>query len=119
MKGNNEFLNRSLIVITPKQPYIDWLNSLNIVGNKYTVDQYRDDCTTYLVSDISDKEEVKKITNNNYRFFFEQNLRGITRERNCWPARITLELFIEWFEVRYHTMILDISDEPLGYDEDL
>ena len=71
-----------------------------------------------MVSDISNHQEFIKIVESNYRMFFERELNGIIQDRNCWPKEICVELFYDWFELHYHTVVIDISEEPLQYEED-
>jgi hypothetical protein len=38
-------VNRSVLVVRPRQPYLDWVHSLNEEGKKFTLDDLRNSCT--------------------------------------------------------------------------
>ena len=114
---NMKFINRSIIVITPKQPYIDWLNSLELSANKYTVELYKNDGGVYLVEDIENNKDFEATIMNNYEKFFERELKGVEPNEDKWPSKRNLELFHEWFDIHYHTVIADIANINLEYEE--
>jgi hypothetical protein len=56
-------INRSLIILRPKQPFLDWARSLDDESKDITLESLNEDSTAYLISEIwqdSDQEEFLK-----------------------------------------------------------
>ena len=45
-------INRSLILLKPKQPFLNWLRALDDDDNNLTLKELSDDSTAYLVPEI-------------------------------------------------------------------
>ncbi len=45
-------INRSLILLKPKQPFLNWLRALDDDDNDLTLKELSDDSTAYLVPEI-------------------------------------------------------------------
>jgi hypothetical protein len=101
-------VKRTAVIVNPKQPYIDWANSLEDGGVKLGED-YTPEHTIYLVEDMTgyliDKEEIIKP---HFAFIFEEELNGWHRLESNWPAKRDLATFLDWFEVEIHSMVLDL-----------
>ena len=117
-KGNNMYvINRSAAIIIPKQPFVDWANSLEEKENKYSIKDFNSDCTVILLPEIdSDEHAVKDL----YKNIFEAELSSWTTDENEWPRNRKYEMFLEWFEFEYHSIALDpfeddIEKEPYVY----
>ena len=52
----------------------------------------------------------------NYDRLFESDLAAWYRDPSLWPEDRTWEMFCDWFEVEWHSMIFDTADEAL-YDD--
>lgn len=48
-----------------------------------------------------------------YETIFELELEGWCLEDEKWPSIRTLGVFLEWFTVEFHSMVIDLSDDPL------
>lgn len=108
-------LNRSAIILTPKQPYIDWANSFED-GPRFELKDEHDELPVFLGPDMDTTEEVEAFVNKNFDFFFEYELEGWCTDESLWPKRRTRGMFREWFSVRIHTMVEDVVDAPLELD---
>ena len=54
-------INRSLIILKPKQPFLDWARTLDDESEELTLAELADDSTVYLVPEIwqdSDQQEM-------------------------------------------------------------
>ena len=110
-------INRGLLIVKPKQPFLDWLNSLpndNEVdeANREELDESPeiDDYTAYLVPEFEDDEETRQVLEEFYSFIFEQELESWDQEESNWPKNRDLVTFHEWFEVQFHSMVFDLAE---------
>lgn len=106
-------LNRTVIMLGPKQPFLDWLNNVDPDDESLTVDDLRDDNEVFLIPQYNDNTDSEKWVEMRWGFLFEHMLMGWVDDEALWPQDRTLEMFREWFEIEIHTMAWDLSDEPL------
>ena len=114
-------INRSAIMLIPKEPFHQWLESLpDAPGN--TLEQLREEeHTIYLVNDIEDSSEkaIDKLLRRDELFadlFFAELMAWYT-DPSYYPVEVTLEMFKEWFEIKVHSMVVDTSDDDIEGDE--
>src|SRR5690349_20276269 len=105
-------LNRSAIILIPKQPYADWANSLDDDGPRCEISEGDDDLTVFLGPDYDTIEQIDAFVTDHFDFFFEHWLEGWSLDAAEWPQRRTARMFREWFSVRIHTMVEDVVDAP-------
>lgn len=68
-------VNRSVIVVRAKEPFLQWLNSLPNPG-KFTLDEVNQDSTTFLLPEYENDSEMEKLLERYYPFIFEEELDG-------------------------------------------
>jgi hypothetical protein len=49
---------------------------------------------------------------------FEAELEGWYTDPSMWPQELTWKLFCEWFDVEYHTVLIDTVGDEI-YDDEL
>jgi hypothetical protein len=102
-------VKRTALVIKPKQPYIQWANSLDEDGVKLGVD-FEMEGRVYLVDNASGFDlDVEATVAPHFEFIFEEELNAWHRVESDWPARRDFDTFLEWFEVEYHSMVIDLG----------
>jgi hypothetical protein len=103
-------VKRAAITVTPKQPYIDWANSLDEDGVKIGED-FWPERRVYLIGDVSEVIPFDRdvIVRPYFKAIFDEELNSWYRLERAWPARRTYETFLEWFEVEVHSMVLDLQ----------
>jgi hypothetical protein len=112
-------VNRYVMVLTPLQPYVDWIQVLNepereegdIVFSLEEAHKYHR--TSYLVPYAWEWDVVEEWLNENYGMFFENELEGIEPDKSRWPEDRTRELFDSWFEAEIFDAPFDTTREPM------
>lgn len=116
-------VNRSVLVVCLKQPYVDWANKLDEdEGEKIlsTVDSLNSDLSSYLIPEILDYIDLELFIEKYWIILFELQLSGWTTDQKQWPKRRTLKMFNEWFELRCGSLVMDLwGKEPIGYNDEL
>lgn len=112
-------INRHLITITPKQPFLDWLLSVdpNPPENP-SLAELRDDSEAFLIPDnvAEETKDAIKLVEKNWKMFFEHCLSGWITDESLWP-KISLKMFREWFDIEYRSMVWDLGGEPLAVED--
>ena len=110
-------LNRSAVVLRPKQPYLDWTRRDDAEGLADAVfETLAREPTVYLVPDWEEPDEEREILREFWPALFEAMLSGWVTDEELWPEGRSLEMFHEWFEVQTFAMVQDVyMDEAIDY----
>ena len=106
-------INRAIAVIKPRQPFIDWVNSLDGYQPHLVLAQARSDIRALLIPEPERHQFIKL----NYAFIFEDELTVWTRDKGQWPEPRDLNLFGEWFDVEIHNMVFDLGEDKIVSEE--
>ncbi len=109
-----EFVNRTALVVRPKQPYIDWADSFDDGGPKYDPDHHQ--AKVFLIDEVEDTRDIKKVVRRCWQAIFEEEINSWMRDPDVWPQRRTLKVFLEWFEVEVCDVVLDLGRGPIDHD---
>ena len=110
-------LNRTVVLLGPKQPFLDWLNDVDPDDEALTVEDVRDDNEVFLIPQFNDNSDSEKWVEMRWSFLFEHMLMGWIDDEAMWPQDRTLDMFREWFDIEIHTMAWDLSDEQLFVED--
>ena len=108
-------LNRSALIVRPKQPYLDWAAGLDDSGLVPDVDGEK---TIYLIPSFEDDREAWKFLEYFYTEVFERELDGWHTDESAWPPDRDFEMFQEWFDIELHSSVEDLVDTDIVDDED-
>ena len=117
-------LNRGLVTIRYKQPYIDWVRIAGDIPMALTLAQANDDGDSFLLptyearnDPVGDTEEAIKWVEKRWRMFFEHLLESWILDEAEWPKKRSLKMFREWFDIEYKSIVWDMGTEPLIVEE--
>jgi len=108
-------VNRSVLIVKPKQPLVDWLNSLD--DPSFTLEECQEDPTAYLIPEIQLEADKQNDLKEHFSEIFEQELASWNRDEETWPKNRTLKTFRQWFDASFHTMTIDLDPAPIERDE--
>ena len=106
-------LNRSIIIIKAKEPFLSWLSSLPEPENNISLDEINFDNSVYLLPEYEMDDEREDILADYYDIIFEDQLADWWTDSAIWPKTRDLSTFKEWFDIEFHSLILDLVDLPL------
>lgn len=104
------YINRSAIIVKPLQPFVDWCVNL-----------YPDDLEdmketkTYLISE--DIEDIEAWLKRKYDDIFSFELESWHPKKKDWPQKRNYKMFKEWFQVDISRMIYDFEMKPVSKSE--
>jgi len=106
-------INRCAVTVRAKQPFLDWMFTLPDMQD-IDLEQVNQDPSVYLLPEVDDLADQEDLLAGFYDLIFEEELTGWWRVEDDWPETEDLELFRAWFEVTFHSGIMDlVEDEPL------
>lgn len=107
---DENYINRYAVVIKPKQPLLDWINSMDPEHKIKGIDEVN----VYLVDDnITDLEKWLKMK---FDEFFLLELEDWCTDKKDWPQKRNYKMFKEWFQIDISTMIYDLGERPIIKD---
>jgi hypothetical protein len=112
-----ELINRGVVVIKPKPPFQEWVNSDPTLSSPISMENLQQDCTAILVPDFFGPQDVLDYLEPLKPALFEMELEGWNLDPVTWPSERTNEVFDAWFELEVHSMVWDSVDAPIGRDE--
>lgn len=109
-----ESIDRNAIIVKPKKPFFEWLNSVFPEDNAY---HDKDENSIYLIREMDSNEEIRNWLKKNFGKLFENELNDWYTDEDKWPQHRTYKMFSEWFDVEIHSMVLDLEDFPISKSE--
>jgi len=81
------------------------------------LEDLRRESTIYLLPEYDTEEEARGYLREYCSEIFEEQLDGWYRVPSSWPVDRTFDTFNHWFEYRFHSMLVNLCDEPVMRDE--
>jgi len=110
-------LNRTAVVVTTRQPFLDWLRSVDPTNQELTLEEINTDSSAYLLPECGSDAEPAKLVRRFAKEIFAHELDGWWREPLDWPKSMAWPVFDRWFEWRTHSMVLDVVEDGLIREE--
>ncbi len=107
-----ESINRAAVIIKPKQPFVDWLNSV-FSDDNYTLEQLRRDNLSFLIPIFDDPDDTIKYLKKAFHEIFDWELYGWCVDRETWPENRNWKMFNEWFEIEINSEVFDLVGLPI------
>ena len=106
-------INRSLLILRPKQPFLDWTRTLDDEDQDLSLEEIHHDSTAYLIPELWDDSDQQELLASYYDVLFEEQLAGWWTDETAWPQKRNLKMFLDWFDVEFHSLVFDLCDEPI------
>lgn len=106
-------LNRSVLVVKPKQPFLDWLHAADPTSHRLTLQELVREPAIYLIPECDTNEEVVEVLRERCEDIFDEQLAGWFADTTTWPADRSFDVFCHWFDYQHHSMLIDLCDQPL------
>jgi hypothetical protein len=110
-------LNRSIAILKPRQPYVDWINATAPDASPTTIEAASDDCSAILIPEFFTHEGALAYIRTIYDELFDMELADWITDEELWPGNRSFEMFLAWFEIELHSMVFDAGDDEIEDDE--
>jgi len=110
-------INRAIAVIKPKQPFLDWINSLSDPPDDLTLEELQHDCTAILIPEYGYDDEAETFIEVIFSDLFAMELDSWYRDENAWPRNRDYATFREWFTIEIHSMVFDLFEDEIIKEE--
>lgn len=102
-------VNRALLVVKAREPFLEWLGSLP-GKEKVTLRDVNNDGPVYLTPEFNDSLQRDAFINEVYPDLFARQLLSWCSDDLKWPRNRTLALFHRWFKLEFHSTVEDIAE---------
>ena len=103
--------------VMPGQPFLDGLHRADPTSNELSLEDLRGEPTVCLLSECENEEEARECLEEVCGQIFDEQLESRYRVHSSWPSRRGLDAFDRWFEWSFHSMVVDLCDDPLLQEE--
>ena len=110
-------INRTAVVIKPKEPFVDWINSMPDDSSSYTLEQIDEDNLTFLIPQYDDPGNTKKYIKKNYEMIFKYELWGLVTDKDFWPKKRNWKMFIKWFDIEINSEVFDLVNRDIEKED--
>jgi len=94
-------IDRFVAIIKPKQPFLDWLESLPDWDLDMTLEKLREDSNAYLVPEYDSTEQAMRYIERNHKAIFEWELWSWYTDETSWPEKLTPSVSLNGLTLRY------------------
>ena len=109
-----EYIDRGIVIVKPKQPYVDWANQLpDPPAQPETIVTLSRDCNVFLVPELVNDDEVLAYLEQFKPQIFEKELADYHDDRSAWPPIRDSHTFDKWFELEIHSVVIDTVNAPI------
>ena len=109
-------INRTAIVIRPRQPYLDWAAGVDDEAPEHAKGLEKRVSIYLVAEDPAGKEETAPLEDY-YEEIFETELAAWWTDEKDWPENLTLKMFQDWFEVTGESIVTDLEDGPIDHED--
>ena len=108
-------LNRSAIVMRPRDPFLQWAKQDDSTGIAESVfEELRSSPNAYLIPEDEEVVDVRDLVRAVWPDLFEAMLESWLTDPEMWPPDRTWEMFEEWFELQVCECVYDlVAGDPL------
>ena len=110
-------INRTAIIIKPKQPFVDWLNTIPGEKSDNTIENTSSENTTFLIPEFFGHKESRAYIKKIYSYIFEFELFGWYTNEELWPQKRTWNMFQEWFVIEINSEVFDLVEGDIEKEE--
>ena len=108
-------LDRVAAVLKPSDVMLDWINQHTVESDRLALSEIQTDCTVILLPTFDDEDYLNEI----YDDLFVSELSSWHDDDSLWPSNRSLDLFLQWFEVEFHSMVFDVAESVSHHRDDV
>jgi hypothetical protein len=104
-------LNRSAIVVKPKQAFLDWLHAADPSSRDLTLLDLVRESTIHLIPECDTDDGLAEVLHELCEEVFEEQVAGRYADTSTWPRNRRFDVFCHWFDYQHHSMLDDLCDK--------
>ncbi|MBL7153177.1 MAG: hypothetical protein ISS79_05635 [Phycisphaerae bacterium] len=110
-------INRTGVIVRPKQLFVDWLNSLPDDDTNYTLERISTDNLTFLIPEYVSPDGAVDYIRKKHSLIFEWVLWGWITAEEYWPKKRNWKMFNDWFDLEVNSEVFDLVDGDIEKED--
>jgi hypothetical protein len=112
-------IERVAAILKPSETMLGWINEQQAEGDEeLMLEDIQTDCTVILLPTFEEEEEAEDYLNQIYEELFINELMTWNEDESTWPEDRSIDTFLEWFDIEFHSMVYDCAESPHTYREE-
>ena len=111
-------INRSVLVVLPAQPFLDWLHRVDATSREVSLKELSRDQTIYLLPDYDTDEQAERQLRKHCPEIFKEQLDGWYRVPSAWPPNREFPVFKQRSNIISNSVLLDLCDGSVSKEGD-
>jgi hypothetical protein len=103
-------LNRVAAILKPTENMLNWINENAESEEIYTLEDITIDCTVVLFPAFDHEEQAEHYLLEIYDELFTSELLSWNDNPTIWPTDRSIEMFLSWFDIEFHSMVYDAAE---------
>jgi len=103
-------INRTLLIIIPKKPFLDWVKSFDIETDE-------GEYSAYLIPEEYDEYNYKDYLKKHCKEIFDSELYGILKNPDFYPEKRDYKTFNMWFGTHVCDTVFDLGNDLIEIEE--
>jgi hypothetical protein len=103
-------INRTLLILIPKKPFLDWVESFDIETD---AGEY----SAYLIPEKYDEYNYMDYLEKHWQYIFDSELYGILKDPNFYPEKRDYKTFNMWFGTHVCDTVFDLGNDLIEIEE--
>ena len=108
-------INRMVVTLIPRQPYIDWANGFDDGGPEMDTEPVC--ATSVLIPNRFDEFNYEEYLKKHFKELFETELEACSTDPGSWPKKRDYKTFSKWFRVVPSDAVLEMGKGPIQVED--
>ena len=104
-----EAVNRSVVIVRYKPPFIKWANSRMADGIERSREYFEDNRTAVLIPKQDGEKEARVYVEKIWNKLFEEILADWNNLEILWPQNRSKKMFHQWFSIEFQQTVIDVG----------
>jgi len=105
-------IERVAAILKPSETMLEWINAQAEENEQVTLEDIQTDCTVILLPTFEEEEDAEDYLNEIYDELFVNELAAWNDDESAWPEDRSLDTFLEWFDIEFHSVVYDCAQIP-------
>ena len=116
-----EIVNRAALYVTPKEPFIKWAKYYDESPEDDDLKDRISEKHIFLIEEfyLFSNDGISKVLEPYWEKIFEYELTMWNAYKNEWPQQRTLDMFLEWFNVKICEYVFDMDEDKKIEEDDV
>jgi hypothetical protein len=111
-------VDRAVVIIRPKQSFVDWINSSMATEEPVTIGEQQNDLTAILIPEFDSPPARNRYLAKLKPLLFEMELASWNRDPATWPQDRSVRAFNRYLEIEVHSMVWDTVNGPITHESE-